>query len=572
MVNFKTILFIALALEVTFVVEGFAYSTSSSTIKSGLFKLKSRAAKDRILRSDRNRSLQRSVKNGRQLRDDLLLDVAKSFKNITGFIAREAEKGNDDLLFSVRITQGQLTQLHAESPHLLSRSAISLLLQSAEEDLAKADEVLFRNFQNKKKLNEGWWCRNKKLNEGRWCRNKKLNEGWWCRNKKLNEGWWCRNKKLNEGWWCRNKKLNEGRWCRNKKPNEASGECIDPSSPCSCARAAGCVEISYGMNRRHTGTLCLRNADFAFMMAEELWEGLQRQEADFSYPSLGSVWKETHGHDYQGEHKFDEDASDACLSELRLKENLPQDIATTERNSSCPVSDSCWKLMTKPNTQGYELTHNLLFLSIGWSAGCAPDLEARARTDFAERLQLSTAAVTPDMMRDQCRRVLEEARVTAAAGYPDNDKDLFLEQGMLCGATIRMPEFFEPAFVRSAISWQKPSGCYGFHDVDDMLNSLSPAQKAAFAMDLRLDDFPNDVTDKNGDLINYLEGRRESLYDHLEEDRSQQAMGLFPGRSSRKSLTSTARREKIMNRSCFSHNSAVALGYLAVAMRYLADE
>ncbi|XP_018007453.1 UPF0764 protein C16orf89 homolog [Hyalella azteca] len=375
-----------------------------------------------------------------QERQQLLQEVASSFKKLTSFIAEEAQNGNDDLLLSIRITQGQLAQLQSDSPRISDSPEISRIISSAEADLASAADLLLQNFGTNPDLSE----------------------------------------------------------------------------------------------------------QFSFMMDPELWKNMKRINAEQSMENFEELWLRTFGVDQNQDREdtdFDEVASDECLSQLRPLQDT--DSSNSDgRSSHCAVSDRCWRMMATPETGDYQLTHQLLYFALGLSAGCGPEFAELAQRGFADSVPTD---VTHELMRRQCSRVLEQAQVIAADGYPDFKKDLFLEQGFLCGAAVNKPEFFEPSMIRSALSWQKSSGCYGFIDVEAYLSDLSRADPA------RIPDAERG----------------------LENTRSQNAQvksALKVGRIDENKSRPKARREKVMNESCLAHNSAVAMGYLSVALRYLMDQ
>ncbi|XP_078609942.1 UPF0764 protein C16orf89 homolog [Branchiostoma floridae x Branchiostoma japonicum] len=141
---------------------------------------------------------------------------------------------------------------------------------------------------------------------------------------------------------------------------------------------------------------------------------------------------------------FNEEQSDACLTEL----------LGTGSKASCSISPSCWNLMTSPGYQGYWLTHELFYLEIGEQAGCAHELAIHA----AESGRRDGVG---GMEAGYCANILREARGLAAAGFRQEDRDLFMEQALLCGL-VGYRDFFRSSWLSAILSWQSPSGCFGY--------------------------------------------------------------------------------------------------------------
>ncbi|KAK3871016.1 hypothetical protein Pcinc_023812 [Petrolisthes cinctipes] len=112
-----------------------------------------------------------------------------------------------------------------------------------------------------------------------------------------------------------------------------------------------------------------------------------------------------------------------------------------------------------------------------------------------------------DICLTQC---FGEAEVVARAGFPQHYQDLFMEQGALCGL-VGHSKFFTTNWIRSVLSWQRSSGCYG------------------------------DIT---------------LLYQH----------------NTNTTLHRVRRDENLMSCHCLAHRSAVAVAYLGVAARFLTND
>ncbi|KAF2365136.1 Protein of unknown function DUF4735 [Trinorchestia longiramus] len=284
--------------------------------------------------------------------------------------------------------------------------------------------------------------------------------------------------------------------------------------------------------------------NFSFARTLINGESIHRLDPAFTIAGFDEIWHTAFDINLRKEGsviEFTTGASDLCMSQIQPKNVSDVDQEFSGRSLYCPVDEPCWLMTTRPSTHAYYLTHQLLFLLLGQNGGCAPDFEAQVRRYFGTLLEADAASVTPELMRRQCRAVLDDAKRIAKLGYPDIAKDLFTEQGFLCGAAVNMPEFFSPDWIRTIISWQLPSGCYGFE------------HPSGIGIDFR-----SMVEEKSFDNLSESEADSDessSVEDITRVDR--------PG--------AAARREQVMSDSCYAHFTAVTLGYFAVAMRYLAE-
>ncbi|KAI0235873.1 hypothetical protein LSAT2_013589 [Lamellibrachia satsuma] len=132
-----------------------------------------------------------------------------------------------------------------------------------------------------------------------------------------------------------------------------------------------------------------------------------------------------------------ESDSDDCLTEL---------LGTSgNTKQTCRISRHCWDLMTAPGYSDYPLSHEVFYLEIGEEFGC-----------FRGRF----LAVTDSLNAGFCANMHEEATRIAAAGYPQNRQDIFMEHQALCGM-LGYRQFAREDWLQKILSWQRPSeGCW----------------------------------------------------------------------------------------------------------------
>ncbi|XP_069999015.1 UPF0764 protein C16orf89 homolog isoform X1 [Penaeus vannamei] len=198
--------------------------------------------------------------------------------------------------------------------------------------------------------------------------------------------------------------------------------------------------------------------------------------------------------------------SDKCLAEelgtsCRRRGESRRSAEECER---CSITEECWSRMTRPGYSGYSLTHQAFYILIGLQAGCgeAVHLLTRRTTDGGS---------VRELLDRICADVLTEAEVIAQATFPQYRRDLFMEQGALCGiAGYR--DFFRRNWLEEVLSWQREPGCFGDSEVYTQWHSLPT---------------PSPV---------HARVRRE---------------------------------ERAMSSRCLAHQSAVGLGYLSLCVRFL---
>ncbi|XP_053550249.1 UPF0764 protein C16orf89 homolog [Bombina bombina] len=148
--------------------------------------------------------------------------------------------------------------------------------------------------------------------------------------------------------------------------------------------------------------------------------------------------------------EFNEEFSDYCY---RL-------VLGTWNNAGepCIVSEPCLAHMTRPGCVNYTLSHQLLYFMTAKMKGCSQGL-------FLQQYAHYTDVFCANMMR----RNLE----IESDGFPPKEKDLFMENIMLCGLS-GYSDFFKSDWMDTIISWQDPSGCFGSTDKVSKAKKESP--------------------------------------------------------------------------------------------------
>ncbi|XP_037510508.1 UPF0764 protein C16orf89 homolog [Rhipicephalus sanguineus] len=134
-----------------------------------------------------------------------------------------------------------------------------------------------------------------------------------------------------------------------------------------------------------------------------------------------------------------ESTSDACMTQLFS-------------GARCrDVNSTCWETMTGGKHRGYNLAHQVLFLTIAFKMNCTAVMER-----FSELYGQPPAARN---LASKCAQVAKEAQSVAEGGFPDRKRDLFLEQVTVCGFLDR-GVFKNTSFMEAALSWQRNDGCF----------------------------------------------------------------------------------------------------------------
>lgn len=173
------------------------------------------------------------------------------------------------------------------------------------------------------------------------------------------------------------------------------------------------------------------------LIQRDFWN-LDFASKDFTNNDLFNAWLPAPG---ESIHESD---SDNCLTEL---------FGTGPyTNEKCHISSKCWELMTRPGYSGYSLTHQVFYLQIGYRMGCGEEMN--------QQRTFHNQAPPGDMLDQLCASVYLEASSIAEAGYPENRRDLFMEQAVLCGI-MGYRWFFAPEWLEKILSWQDPeTGCF----------------------------------------------------------------------------------------------------------------
>ncbi|KAL8579471.1 hypothetical protein ACOMHN_026836 [Nucella lapillus] len=139
-----------------------------------------------------------------------------------------------------------------------------------------------------------------------------------------------------------------------------------------------------------------------------------------------------------------EEESDNCLTEV---------FGTSgTTNETCLISDRCWERMTNEGYHRYSLTHQIFYLQLAERTGCSREVEWYLRNHSQPGLRY-----LQDMF---CANILSEAKSLAEGGFPEDKRDLFMEQAGLCGM-YGYWEFFRYSWLDKILSWQnKEHGCY----------------------------------------------------------------------------------------------------------------
>ncbi|XP_047492494.1 UPF0764 protein C16orf89 homolog [Penaeus chinensis] len=196
--------------------------------------------------------------------------------------------------------------------------------------------------------------------------------------------------------------------------------------------------------------------------------------------------------------------SDKCLAEEFGTSCRLRGEGSGEECGRCSMSEECWSRMTRPGYSGYSLTHQAFYIIIGLQTGCGDQVHLLTR-------RTTGGGSVRGLLDRICADVLTEAQVISEASFPQNRRDLFMEQGALCGiAGYR--DFFRRSWLEEVLSWQREPGCFGDSDVYTQRHSL-PTPSPLHAR--------------------------------------------------------VRREEKAMSSRCLAHQSAVALGYLSLCVRFL---
>ena len=150
---------------------------------------------------------------------------------------------------------------------------------------------------------------------------------------------------------------------------------------------------------------------------------------------------------------FDEEKSDLCMTGL---------LGTGKWKEPCSTTDDCLKSMVLEDTNGYHVTHQLLYLSLARRMGCEGVFQRRL-----EKFEKSWS----DLEMEKCSRVYVEMVKAEESGKLEKDvsfRDLFLESIAICGP-LGFFQVLRPKWLGMVLAWQNESGCFnlGIPDYED---------------------------------------------------------------------------------------------------------
>lgn len=138
-------------------------------------------------------------------------------------------------------------------------------------------------------------------------------------------------------------------------------------------------------------------------------------------------------------YEISEETSDRCITQLFTR-------------IGCRALDgTCWETMTGGRHYGYALTHQILFLIIALKLNCTDVAEA-----YGQRFGQPPA---DSVLVSKCEQVAEEAQTLAEDGFRYFQRDLFLEDVVVCGFTDH-EVFRNTTLMKTALSWQRGDGCF----------------------------------------------------------------------------------------------------------------
>ncbi|XP_064653093.1 UPF0764 protein C16orf89 homolog [Lineus longissimus] len=142
-------------------------------------------------------------------------------------------------------------------------------------------------------------------------------------------------------------------------------------------------------------------------------------------------------------HNYDEPRGDRCFMDMFGRARFPKSQRPVPK---CTIRPGCQQYLLEGTTNGYHLTHQLLYLNCGMQ-NC---------TKKIERLTGNSLEV---LLRERCTRAYGEAVTLVDSGIPHSLRDYFMEDVTVCGI-LGFQEFFRPDWLRLIISFQSPSGCF----------------------------------------------------------------------------------------------------------------
>ncbi|XP_046844707.1 UPF0764 protein C16orf89 homolog [Xenia sp. Carnegie-2017] len=274
--------------------------------------------------------------------------------------------------------------------------------------------------------------------------------------------------------------------------------------------------------------------------------------------------------------------SNRCITEV---------MGTNINRTKCKASADCFKAITNQNSFGYGTTHQVLFLSLAIMFGC--------ETKYSPILKQHYGYDVKGLVQNRCAGVMREMMLLEKFGFPLNTRDLYIEQGALCGMH-GFAEFMTFKRLYNVLSWQRKFGCFGKSNNDDDhgretdtdLNHDRDSGQGNNLDYLKLMDSPDDrynqdgtpSNDEHSDTLKERDGSRDTS-DYKDESNTVSGNKNYIGSFVIRHDISMNRRESrsfrsmrkllsdvIVDHGCSSHESGVAAGLLGLYTKWLVEK
>lgn len=144
---------------------------------------------------------------------------------------------------------------------------------------------------------------------------------------------------------------------------------------------------------------------------------------------------------------FDGPTSDYCISLLLADSD-------TKGQCSCNITDYCWEYETQKNLDGYTPTHQILYFLFGLEEGCENTINQKFQ-------EMTLKEGVRDFFAETCSNIRRSAkRISQEAGLLKIEKDLFMEQTLVCSLT-GYEDFLTESYLETILDWQTDVGCFG---------------------------------------------------------------------------------------------------------------
>ncbi|XP_051876902.1 UPF0764 protein C16orf89 homolog [Pristis pectinata] len=141
---------------------------------------------------------------------------------------------------------------------------------------------------------------------------------------------------------------------------------------------------------------------------------------------------------------FEEEDSDICMFQI---------LGTwKDYRVNCLDTAKCTKLMTTLYCSDYSLSHQLIYFILAEIKNCTNIVGS-------QHPQSRNSISTQRLKKIFCTNMMEINLHIEKDGFPVYQRDLFLENIMLCGM-IGYSDFYKTRWLEAILSWQYPSGCY----------------------------------------------------------------------------------------------------------------